>query len=177
MKNTTIAYSEGEGTNVRNFLAHKGSIVVKEFREIGKLKGRYSDSIMISTLILAIIKGANRKTSYGVKLEHVGTESYSDLSVLLDFDELHELAEAFDFISSLAEKLKIQKCDYTEVVYSTKDDAQFGFYQDKDQQQQAFIKINSHDEIMFIDLPYLEKFKFILLNAQQHLIDRGADKE
>jgi hypothetical protein len=40
-----------EGTNVRQFLAHRGSIVIKEIREIGKLKGLYSDSIIVSTLI------------------------------------------------------------------------------------------------------------------------------
>lgn len=144
MVTSSITQSEFEGTNVRQFLAHRGSVVIKEFREVGKLKGQYRDTIVASTLILAIVKGLNRNTSFGVKLERTGTESYSESSVLLDFDELHELMEVFDFIGSLAASLKYQKCDYTEVVYSTKDNAEFGFYQDKNQQQQAFVKISPH---------------------------------
>jgi hypothetical protein len=103
-------------------MARLRSSVIKEIREIEKLKGMYSDSIIVSTLILAVVKGNNRNASHGVKLERIGTDSYSNnTSVLIDFDELHELLEAFDFINSLASHLKSQKCDYTEVIYSTKD--------------------------------------------------------
>jgi hypothetical protein len=175
---SSITQTEFEGTNVRQFLAHRGSVVVKEFREIGKLKGKYGDIITVTTLILAIVKGMNRKTSYGVKLERTSTESYSaESSVLLDFDELHELMEAFDFINSLAANLKPQKCDHTEVVYSTKDNAQFGFYQDNQQQQQAFIIVSSHGETTFLDLAQLVKLKELLLSSQNHLINRGAEKD
>ena len=177
METPSITQPEFEGTNVRHFLAHRGSVIVKEFREVGKLKGQYSDSIMVSTLILAIVKGTNRNTSYGVKLERTGTESYADTSVLLDFDELNELMGAFDFIDSLAANLRSQKCDYTEVAYSTKDNAQFGFYQDKKQQQQAFVKISPLGELTFLDLADLVKLKELLLSAQKHLITRGAENE
>jgi hypothetical protein len=177
MATSSITQQEFEGTNLRQFLAHRGSVVVKEFREVGKLKGKYSDAIVVSTMILAILKGTNRKTSFGVKLERTGTESYSDTSVLLDFDELNELMEAFDFIASLATNLKSKKSDYTEVIYSTKDDAQIGFYQDKHQQQQAFVKISPHGELTFLDVDHLVKLKELLINAQEHLITRGAEKD
>jgi len=178
MEAPNIVQPEFEGTNVRQFLAHRGSVVIKEFREIGKLKGKYSDAITVSTLILAIVKGTNRSTSHGVKLERTSTDSYSSsTSVLLDFDELHELMEAFDFIDSLATNLRPQKCDNTEVVYSTKDNAQFGFYQDNQQNQQAFVGINPHGETTFLDLPQLIKLKGLLLSAKEHLITRGAEND
>jgi hypothetical protein len=165
-----------ESNNVRQFLAHRGSFVIKEIREIGKLKGLYSDSIIVSTLILAIVKGNNRNTSHGVKLERIGTDSYSNnTSVLIDFDELHELMEAFDFINSLASNLKSQKCDYTEVIYSTKDEARIGFYQENSQNQQAFVGISPHGETTFLDLAQFMKLKGILVQAKEYLITRGAD--
>lgn len=222
METPSITQPEFEGTNVRHFLAHRGSIVIKEYREIGilenielaayslmsevrnltmdiqrdirELTGNIEDeitnedegyySITVSTLILAIVKGTDRLTSHGVKLENVtyhGVDMESvtptSSSVLLDFDELDELMEAFDFIDSLAKNLRPQKCDYTEVHYSTKDDAQFGFYQDKEQNQRAFVKVSPHDKTAFFDLPQLIKLKELLLSAKEHLITRGAENE
>ena len=95
--------------------------------------------------------------------------------MLIDFDELHELMEAFDFINSLASNLKSQKCDYTEVIYSTKDEARIGFYQENSQNQQAFVGISPHGETTFLDLAQFMKLKGILVQAKEYLITRGAD--
>ena len=102
-----ITQPEFEGTNVRQFLAHKGSIIIKEFRRIARLTSNYYDYsyddkaykkaeakadlsafknlrqgknpiIIVSTLILGIIKGKDQQTIFGVKLEHIGTDEYSD---------------------------------------------------------------------------------------------------
>ncbi len=177
METSSNAQPVIEGTNVRQFLAQKGSIVIKELREVGKLKAEYDHSIIVSTMILGIVKGKTRKTSYGVRLSRTETESYSELSVLLDFDELPELMDSFDFIGSLSVSLKSKQCDYTEVVYSTKDDAQFGFYQTNQQDQQAFIKISPHGDTTFLDVGHFVKLKTLFLNAQEHLITRGASIE
>lgn len=177
METPSIVQPEFEGTNVRQFLAHRGSVVVKEFRDVGKLKGEYNDTIMVSTVILTIVKGKNRNVTHGVKLERTGSESYSDSSVLLDFDELHELMQAFDFVDSLAANLKAKKYDYTEVAYSTKDNAAFGFYQDKQQQQQGFVKISPHSDLTFLDIAHFVKLKKLLSDAQKYLITRGANNE
>ena len=131
MTELNIIQNESEGTNVRCFLAHRGAIVIKETREIGKLRGSYSDSIVVSTMIIAVVKDLTRNTTYGVKLERLeGSNSGATSSVLLDFDELEEVMGAFDFIATSATELRAQQRDYTEVTYSTKDNARFGFYQD-----------------------------------------------
>ena len=220
-----ITQPEFEGTNVRQFLAHKGSVIIKEFRKIATLtsnyyydnkayqkavkayneaekaykeipkckKQDYEDSdkkqacedkkqayedlkafdnfmrnptIIVSTLILGIIKGKDQQTIFGVKLEYI------DTNVFIDFDELPELMEAFDFIQLKADILKPQKCDYTELIYSTKDDAKFGFFQDDEQEQTAFTKWQG--ETAFLKLSDLLTLKNHLLKAQEHLISRGA---
>jgi predicted Zn finger-like uncharacterized protein len=212
-----ITQPEFEGTHVRQFLAHKGSVVIKEFRSIAELKSNYYDYscddeayqkvlkaymnfglnekdeakaeadlsafdnlregknsiIAVSTLILAIVKGKDQQTIFGVKLEHIGTDEYSDeTTVFIDFDELPELMEAFDFIQLKADILKPQKCDYTELIYSTKDDAKFGFFQDDEQEQTAFTKWQG--KTAFLKLSDLLTLKNHLLKAQEHLISRGA---
>ncbi|MCX7066146.1 MAG: hypothetical protein NTW85_00355 [Methylococcales bacterium] len=211
-----ITQPEFEGTNVRQFLAHKGSVIIKEFREIARLRSNYyegneayekatealvkardayranpnnakaldnylalsvpenkNSTIIVSTLILAIVKGKDQQTIFGVKLEHIGTDEYSDeTTVFIDFDELPELMESFDFIQSKADTLKPQKCDYTELIYSTKDDAQFGFFQDDEQEQTAFTKWQG--KTAFLKLSDFLTLKNHLLKAQEHLISRGA---
>jgi predicted Zn finger-like uncharacterized protein len=226
-KKMATTQTEFEGTNVRQFLAHKGSVIIKEFRKIAVLKSNYYDgneayeiaqealeksleafekaheayiaapnnakvcenflalselpelpenknpTIIVSTLILAIVKGKDQQTIFGVKLEHIGIEDYSDkTNVFIDFDELPELMEAFDFIQLKADILKPQKCDYTELIYSTKDDAQFGFYQEDNQEQTAFT--NFQGKTAFLKLSDLLMLKNHLLKAQEHLISRGA---
>ncbi len=222
LEEMTTAKTEFEGTHVRQFLAHKGSVIIKEFRQIGVLRSNYYDysyddeaykkaqeaysdalmdddekaevkaqedlsvfdnlregknlTIIVSTLILVIVKGKDQKTTFGVKLEHrdVNIDNYSVIvkNVFIDFDELPELIEAFDFIQSKADILKPQKCDYTELIYSTKDDAQFGFYQETDQEQTAFTKFE--DKTIFLKLSDFLMLKNHILKAQEHLISRGA---
>src|SRR5262244_1401504 len=135
MEQLIVAPAESEGTNVRRFLAYRGAIVVKEIRDVGKFKGNYGDTISIATMILAVVKGTTRQTSYGVQLERTDRDANTTSSVFLDFDELDELMEAFDFIRALAAEIRSQQRDYTEVTYSTKDNARFGFYQSEQQQQ------------------------------------------
>jgi hypothetical protein len=209
--------TEFEGTHVRQFLAHKGSVIIKEFREIARLKSNYYDyspsdkayeklwdeaykkaieevgedkalakieadlsgvregenpTIIISTLILAIVKGKDQQTTFGVKLEYIGTLELVGRNVFIDFDELPELMDAIDFIQSKADILKPQKCDYTELIYATRDDAQFGFYQETNQEQTTFTKFQ--DGTACLKLSDLLMLKNHLLKAQEHLISRGA---
>jgi hypothetical protein len=174
MERLSIAQPESEGTNVRRFLAYRGAIVVKETRDIGQCKGNYGDSISIATMVLTVVKGTIRDTSYGVRLEHLDRDSNTDSSVFLDFDELDELMDAFDFVKSLAGELRSHQRDYTEVTYSTKDNARFGFYQNEQQQQQAFIALSPHGGMTFLLVEHLPKLKELLLAAKNHLVSRGA---
>jgi hypothetical protein len=94
--------ADQDGTHVRRFLAHRGAIVVKEIRDLGRIKGNYGDSLSVAAMIIAVVKGTSRETSYGVKLERHEPNVQYGSSAFLDFDELAELLDSFDFISSFA---------------------------------------------------------------------------
>lgn len=167
---------ESEGTNVRRFLAQRGVLVIRESRDIGRLKGQYSDSINIASVLFSIIKGTTQDATFGVQLERIDSDGNTESSAFLDFDELAELIEAFDFISSVAPKMAREQRDYTEVSYSTKDNVKFGFYQ-KDGQQLAFVNVQAHGDSTFLPVEKLQQMKQSLVNAQTHLISRGAAVE
>ncbi len=174
MSDVNLVSNEPEGSNVRKFLAHRGAVVVKETRDIGKLRGNYSDSIVVSTMIIGAVKGTTRNTTYGVKLERSESDRGTS-SVLLDFDELEEIKGAFDFIASTAFELSGKQRDYTELTYSTKDNARFGFYQDK-QSQRAFAQLESRGDMTFLAIEQLSKLKELLTSAEAHLASRGASE-
>lgn len=174
MKNLDTMNTEYEGTNVRQFLAQRGAIVIKETKNTGRLQGLYNDSLVISTMVIALVKGEIKNMSYGVKLERADQDDDIRSSVFLDYDELDELIAGFDFIRTTANDLKLHRRDYTEVTYSTKDNAQFGFFQDIQQQQQAFIVLEPHGEMVFTTVDNLKKIKELLLNSKSHLESRGA---
>jgi hypothetical protein len=109
-----------------------------------------------------------------VKLERTDENGNTTSSVFLDFDELSELMEAFGFIRSIATELRVRQRDYTEVAYSTKDHARFGFYQ-SEHGQQAFIALNPHSTSTFLAVEHLSVLKQLLRTAQEHLVSRGAN--
>ncbi len=174
MKNLNNINSEYDGTNVRQFLARKGVIVVKETRGLGKLSGLYGDALLVSTMVVAIVKGGIRDMSYGIKIERIDEEGEVISAAYIDYDELDELIEGFDFIKDTAVDLMRKYRDYTEVTYSTKDNAQFSFFQDTQQQQQAFIVLEPQGGMTFLIVDDLKKLKEILQSSKTHLESRGA---
>ncbi|MGE6333608.1 hypothetical protein [Stenotrophomonas sp. NPDC077659] len=168
--------SVDQGTNVGRFLANRGVIVVKENRPAGRCKGEHGDSIAAETLILNVIKGAKKDTSYGVRLERIDQDGDTDSAVFLDHDELPELINAIDFIAHTAVELSGQDRDYTEVTYSTKDGATFGFYH-SDQEQLAFLKLSDHRSSTFLPVNRLGVLKQMLQEARAHLQSCGASDD
>lgn len=174
MEALPIQQSDQDGTHVRRFLAHRGAIVVKEIRDLGRIKGNYGDSLSVATMIIAVVKGTTRQTSFGVKLERHEPNTQLGSSAFLDFDELAELLDSFDFISSFARDLRAQQRDYTEINYSTKDNARFGFYQNQDEQL-AFVALNLTGDSLFFPVERLLELKGLLSDARNHLVSKGAD--
>lgn len=164
---------ETTGTDVRRFLARRGAVVIKETRDVGSVNALYSATLALSTMVIAVVKDDIRDMSYGVKVERQDADRNSTSSVFLDFDEISELADAFDFIHSTAADMALKQRDYTEVTYSTKDNARFGFYQDKGRQQ-AFIALQPHDETTFLPAGDLIRLKSLLVKAKAHLESLGA---
>ena len=173
MTNVEAVQAESEGTNVRKFLAQRGAIVVKETRTMGKASCAYGETILVSTMIIVVGVGEARNVTYGAKLERSDTKGNPSSSVLLDFDELKEVLEAFDFIASVAADMRQQQRDYTEVTYSTKDNARFGFYQNTGTQQ-AFIALTFHDGSAFLPVNDLANIKNLLGQSRTHLASKGA---
>mgnify|MGYP003584546996 CR=1 FL=1 len=173
MSDLTQVGSVEQGTNVGKFLANRGVIVVKENRPAGRFKGEHGDSIVAETLIINVIKGTKKDTSYGVRLERIDQDGDSDSAVFLDHDELPELINAIDFIAHTAAELSGQNRDYTEVTYSTKDGATFGFYH-SDQGQLAFLKLSDHRSSTFLPIKRLGLLKQMLEDARVHLRSCGA---
>ncbi|MEG4453101.1 hypothetical protein QUA52_30365 [Microcoleus sp. N9_A3] len=175
MSNLTERQAEtrGQGTVFRQFLANRGVVMVKETRPIGKCKGDHGDMLAVETMLLTILKGAKRDTTYGVRLERHDSEGDVESSAFIDFDELDELLEAIKFIHSTANELSAQERDYTEVSYSTKDSAKFGFYQSAEIQQ-AFVSVSENRGTTFLTLAKLASLAKIIEKSRAHLVSRGA---
>jgi hypothetical protein len=92
-------------------------------------------------------------------------------SVHIDFDESAELVDALRFAAHAAEGMRADKRDYTELYYCTKDDARFGFYQDK-KKQQAFVGLGTQSA--FLPVEQLELLASSLEQCRMHLIVKGA---
>ena len=162
-----------EGTDVRRFLARRGAILIKETRDIGRVPGLYRDSLLISTAVLAFVKGQHKDMSYGVHIQRQDAEEVTESSVYLDFDELTELIDGFDFIRTSAKNMVGQERDYTEVTYSTKDNARIGFFLQSGKLQ-CFVSLESHRDTSFFDDTEFQRLKLLLLKSRDHLVARGA---
>jgi hypothetical protein len=165
-----------QGTTVGRFLANRGAIVVKETRPIGRCKGEHGDAISAQTVVLNVVKGTKKDTSYGVRLERLDSDGDTDSAVFLDYDEIPELVSAIDFISNTATQLANQTRDYTEVSYSTKDSAKVGFYH-SNQGQLAFLTLSDHRGTTFLPVQRLGVLKQIFQDSMAHLRSCGASDD
>lgn len=168
------ATTEGKSTNVGQFLAKRGVILVKEMRDILSVKGEYGGKINVATVILSSAKSTLGDVQFGVKLDHIDEHGDTRGSGFLDYDELDELIGAFDFVDDVASQMMGQLRDYTEVTYSTKDNMRFGFYQ-SERQQQAFIDVGGYGDSLFLSLPRLKQLQKSIEAAKSHLLSRGAE--
>jgi hypothetical protein len=164
---------EPQGTKAGRFLARRGVLLLKEFRDIGRMEDNYGAWMTMKTFIVSIAKSSTTQpdVTYSVSLEQVKDEQ--EVSALMDYEEVEELDKALQYIGKLAVRLAKEKRDYTEVIYRTKDSVQFGFYQEKNGNQQAFINLNARSHF-FIAIEDFEDFREILGQATSHLVSRGA---
>ena len=162
-----------EGTNLRNFMAHRGAIIVKEIRNIGKLEAQYNAKLEVETLILRVVREKKDNLIYGIVLKHIDEKGRDESTVNLDFDEIDELVNAIDFIKNTSNDLMGTQRDYTEVMYATKDNAKLGFFQNLGSQT-AFISLNNRSS-MFLDVNRIGEVQNILRTARAHLVTAGAE--
>jgi hypothetical protein len=164
---------ENNGTNLRNFMAHRGAIIVKEMRNIGKFAAEYNNQLEIETLILRMVREKKDNVVYGVVLKHIDENGRDEAAVNLDFDEVDELVSAIDFIKKTSSELLGTQRDYTEVIYATKDNARIGFFQNLGSQT-AFISLSTHSSI-FLNILKIGDIQDLLRKAKNHLVSSGAE--
>lgn len=172
MSDLNTATSEA-GTNLRSFMAHRGAIIVKEMKNIGKFAGEYRNQLEMETLILRVVRGKEDNVVFGVVLKHIDEDGRDEATVNLDFDELDELVAAIDFIKKTSSELFGTQRDYTEVIYATKDNARVGFFQNLGSQT-AFISLTNRASI-FLNISKIEEIQGLLRTAKNHLISSGAE--
>ncbi len=161
-------------TIVGEFLAKRGLLVMKEFRDIRKIKSEAGSTLSVTTVVLSVAQSINAERSYGLKFSHTNEDCFAE-SCLLDFDELSELAKAVDFILRTAIETAGHNVDYTEFIYSTKDSFQVGFYRmPNGGTQQAFCVVRPGGETMFLEFSQLRQISEAVKTAHEHLAASGA---
>jgi hypothetical protein len=168
--------TEEKATNVGRFLAKRGILMVKEFRDMLAVSGDYGGKIRIASVILSSAKSTHGDVQYGIKLEQTDEDGDIRASGFLDYDELPEIISAFDFLDGVAQQMVDQERDYTEVTYLTKDNLKFGFYQ-MEGEQQAFVDVGGYGQSLFLLVSSLQLLKESIEAAKAHLISRGADSK
>jgi len=124
---------EGEykepATKLEAFLGKKGELIVKDFYKLGEVAGRYGSKIEFSVLVI-YEPGKESQRIRGLKIEvsEGGRYERSNTS-FLDLEEIESLSKALEYMGELSARWKDIKKEYTEVVFSTKDDFKIGFYQ------------------------------------------------
>ena len=162
-------------TDAGRFLAKRGHVVMKQFRDIGEIECNHGDTLKFSTLLFATAQGTRGERTFGIKIEH---ESESgEESCLMDFIELKEFLLAIKHLIGLAKQTHGTVSDYTEFQYVTKDSLKVGFYEDTKGQQQAFIDVSPGGDMSFLELDALRQVFEIIKRGREYLIEKGANED
>ncbi|MCC6477143.1 hypothetical protein IT157_08810 [bacterium] len=132
--------SDAPATKLEKLLTSKGTFVVKEFHEMGVIKGSYGSKCTLDAVIVTQ-PGRESERLRGIKVEITEPSSYStdSHSSFLDLDELESFIKAIDYCVQLAGQWVVTDISYNEAVFSAKDDFQVGFFQKK-REQTGFLK-------------------------------------
>lgn len=160
-----------QGSSLRQSLAERGVIIMKENRAIANVSCTYGPPIEVGGQVLVIVKGTNRQLVVGVKLEQAETDRHIASAAFIDSDEIDEFLGAIDFIATSAGHMAHDRRDYTEVTYSSKDDVTVGFYQDG-LQQQAFVRLGVGNPLIFIGLETVRVLRSAIADARAHAENR-----
>jgi hypothetical protein len=160
-----------QGSTMRQSLAERGVIMMKENRTVANVPTLYGSPIEVDGQVLVIVKHTQRQLVVGVKLEHPETELHIASAAFIDSDEIEEFLGAIDFIATSAGQMAHDRRDYTEVTYSTKDDVTIGFYQDG-LKQQAFVKLGVGSPLLFITMDTVRVVRAAIESARAHADNR-----
>ncbi len=137
--NTTEPLPKEPVTKLQAFLAKKGRLIVKDFYEMGKVTGRFSTWVKFDAVVI-YTPGEEGQRVRGLSIEVGEASGYTSSrnTSFLDLEEVESLSQALEYMLELSEKWRgANKEQYTEVVFSTKDNFRIGFYQ-KGTEQHGF---------------------------------------
>jgi hypothetical protein len=146
-------------TKLEAFLSSKGTLVVKDFYELGKVGGLGSSMSMDAVVLTQPGQEDQKIRGLRVEVSESGRLERSNTS-FLDMDEIESLSKALSYMTGLSEKWKpIEKQEYSEVQFATKGDFRIGFYQRK-KNQGAFVSSGTVGVARaFIDVQDFAKIK------------------
>jgi hypothetical protein len=124
-------------TKLEEFAGRKGRLIVKDSSEIGEIAGLYRAKIAFRALVV-YEPGQEAQRSRGLVIKVTEEGEYPSSSTsFLDLEEIASLSKAIDYMTELSTKWKDVHREYTEVVFSTKDDFRIGFWK-KGTETEAF---------------------------------------
>lgn len=154
---------EQETSNAEKFSERSGSLIRKEFIDIGEIKKCEVKVIHFTDLI------SNQKTS-AVKFEYEYKSTYSSdtKSAVLDADEIDGLIKSIKIIQEKV--LPATAANYTEVSFRSRSGFEAGCYSKKDSWS-AYMKLERFDSnsYVFIDKDDLAKLLSLLEQAKARL--------
>lgn len=164
---------EEPATDAGRFLAKRGHVVMKQFREVGRVGCLYGNELIFSTLLFAIAQGTRGERTFGIRIEHESSDGTEE-ACLVDFDELKELLLAIKHLLGTAKQSATEQSDYTEFEYITRDSLKVGFYQESSGKQQAFFDVAPGGTMTFLSFDGLRQIFEIIKKGREYLIELGA---
>lgn len=128
MFNVLLA-SEGETSNIATFFSKKGSLLIKEYHSIAKIKSQYGPTLSLD--VVHLTDATTNTTRQGLRIEAEEKKSYGSSSSrsLLDTEEVESLLSALDYIINAQTTYGNDKNQpYRELEFSSKDSFVFGVF-------------------------------------------------
>lgn len=146
-----MKFKDEPATKVESFIIKKGQVIVKDFYDIGELKNYQNKAVFNALIVYESSQEANKVKGLRVEIsENVSGIERNNISIL-DKEEVESLITSIDYFIEIAKKWKDQPRDaYTEVIYSSKDNFEIGFYQ------------NNNEQKLFISSGYISKTTIVL---------------
>ena len=168
-------------TKLEKAIVRHDKLVAKEFYRLGDVAGSFN----FSAAVVYTPEDTTQEKIFGVIIEltdmgvweqllnamaKTGKEAKTGRSYV-DFDEIAFMIGALSTIEKMSVQMQPREIEYSEVVYSTRNNDQFGFYQ-KGRGQTAFARVAGVGKELSID--DLKRVREFLQSASGRLKEMGA---
>lgn len=162
--------NESFATQLEAFLARRGTLVIKEFYDLGTITGLYGAEVNFVAVVI-YEPGREAQRVKGLKIESTSGGRYEKSETcFLDEEELRDLSAAIQYMLDLAAEWQTDSREYTEVIYTTEGNFNIGFFQ-RGTEQTGFASCGSISRAIcfFGQLQDLNRVKNLIGEAQELL--------